>query len=60
MWQVEAELQSVSATFARLHGRGEVALDLYGRGTAPSGGGVDKTEHYTRQLSSGQRKSKLR
>ena len=60
--QVEEELNEVSMTFARLHGRGELALDLYGRGSTVSAPpGTDQHDaQLGRQLSSGKRRSRIR
>ena len=58
--QVEAELHAVSTSFARLHGRGELALDLYGRGTAPAAAADQQGEQQGRDLAAIQSKSRLR
>lgn len=57
--QVEAELQAVSASFARMHGRGELTLDLYGRGTLPAAS-ADVKADASRKMSNMQRRSRLR
>lgn len=59
--QVEAELHGVSMSFAKLHGRGELTLDLYGRGPAQAGVHIDNQAGVERPEMSGmQRKSRLR
>ncbi|KAK9800258.1 hypothetical protein WJX73_008605 [Symbiochloris irregularis] len=59
--QVEAELQSVSVMFAKQHGRGELTLDLYGRGPAQSVASSDMPSPHQRPDATGsQRRSRLK